>query len=342
MKTLFTGIILACLTGTAWAQVGGLMDAEVSEKTSITDPAKAVQTGKEQWIAFSMPAMEGTRSPCCWKGQWNDQREVGCSLEKQHESYGTRSDSPLTENVIAYARISQGEVRSLRVVGEQCPVEGGGAKVTWIGNVDDTAGLNWLEAVARSNNDDSTGHSALYAMALHVSHDAGDRLYALAKDPEGDLAGEAVFWLGDTRGVEGFEALKRLLAELPDGDTRHEINFALTQNGTQAAIDLLSGISRTDRDPEQRGNALFWLAEEFPDAAEELLLDAIANEQDKEVLEQAVFAISQLPADASTRMLLKLARDDQQPREVRRQALFWLANSDDDKAVAALAELLTQ
>ena len=342
MKAILTGIMLALLTSAAWAQVGGLMNAEVSESTAINDPATAARTAQEQWIAFSMPVLEGTQSPCCWKGQWNRHREVGCSLEGQHESYGTRSDSPLTENVIAYARISKGEVRSLRVVGDQCPVEGGGAKVAWIGSVDNTASLNWLEAVARSDNHDSVSGSALYAMALHRSNEASEHLYTLAKEPNGDLADEAIFWLGDARGADGFDVLKRLLAELPRGDTRREINFALAQNGTQAAIDLLSRISRTDSDPEQRGNALFWLADEFPELAPDVLLDAIASEQDEDVLEQAVFAISQLPDDMGTPMLLELASDNRKPHEVRRQALFWLANSDDEKAVAALADLLTR
>jgi hypothetical protein len=246
MKAKVTGMLLALLTGTAWAQVGGLTNAEVIEQTSITDPGKAVQTAQGQWIAFSMPVVEGTRSPCCWHGQWSNFREVGCSLEKQHESYGTSSDSPLTENVIAFARVTEGEVRSLRVVGEQCPVEGGGARVTWIGSVDSAASLNWLEAVARSSDHDSMDYSALYLMSLHASKEASERLYALAGEPDGELA------------------------------------------------------------------------------------------------EEAVFAISQLPGETGTRMLLELAKDEQKPREVRRQALFWLANSDDENAVAALADLLTR
>jgi hypothetical protein len=39
---------------------------------------------------------------------------------------------------------------------------------------------------------------------------------------------------------------------------------------------------------------------------------------------------------------MELATNTQTPREVRRQALFWLANSDDDKTVAALADLLSR
>jgi len=342
MKALLTGMVLAVLTSSAWAQVGGLMNAEVHENTSVNDPAQAVRTSPGGWIAFSLPVLQGTRSPCCWKGKWNGHGEVGCNLAQGHQSYGTRSDSPLAENVIAYARIHEGDVDALRVVGEQCPMEADGAKVAWIGEVDDKAGLNWLEDVARSDRDDSTAHSALYALALHRSREASERLHTLAKEPDGELAEEAIFWLGDARGEEGFDALKNLLVELPRSDTRREINFALAQNGSQAAIDLLSEISRTDSDPEQRGTALFWLAEEFPGQAPDILLAAIDGEQNEDVLEQAVFAISQLPGDASTRMLLDLARDELQPRRVRRQALFWLANSDDEKGVAALEELLTR
>jgi len=67
----------------------------------------------------------------------------------------------------------------------------------------------------------------------------------------------------------------------------------------------------------------------------------ISTEQDENVLEQAVFAISQLPDDSGSRILLNLAQDKQASRTVRHQALFWLAQSDDDKTIAALTELLT-
>jgi hypothetical protein len=36
------------------------------------------------------------------------------------------------------------------------------------------------------------------------------------------------------------------------------------------------------------------------------------------------------------------AQDPDQPREIRRQAMFWLAHSDDDEGLAALEELLTR
>ena len=84
------------------------------------------------------------------------------------------------------------------------------------------------------------------------------------------------------------------------------------------------------------------MAQEYPEQAKGWLLEVIKTEQDDDVLEQAVFAISQLPGENGSQMLLDLSRDNQIPRNVRRQALFWLAQSDDDDTIAALTELLTR
>jgi hypothetical protein len=332
---------LLVATGHAGAQVGELRDALVVEKTTMSNPADAVNAAEGHWMAFSLPALAGTHSPCCWKGRWNGIGEAGCSLETGHQSYGTRSDSPLADRVIVYGKVNQGQVHSMRLVGDQCPVEGNGAQVTWIGSVDDTAGLDWLETLARSGAE-SARDTALYALALHGSSDASQRLHDLALNTDGDSSEEAIFWLGEARGEDGFKVLKKLLAELPKGDRRRAINFALAQNNTADAADLLFEISKSDPDPQQRGGALFWLAEEYPEQAEGWLLEVVNNEKDADVLEQAVFAISQLPGDSGSQMLLDLARNNQTPRNVRRQALFWLAQSDDDKTVAVLTELLTR
>ena len=341
MRAKWLGLALVLLGSHAWAQVGELYNADVTENTSITDPARAVKAAEGQWLAFSMPVLDGTRSPCCWKGKWNGMGEVGCSLESRHQSYGTRSDSPHADNVIIFSEIRDGQVQTLRLVGESCPVEGNGTGVTWIGSVDNAAGLDWLETLARLDGSGSTGEMALFAFAVHRDEDAGKRLYSLAKDVGGDLSQEAIFWLGEARGEQGFKLLKRLLAELPRSDRRREINFALAQNNTPEAAELLLEISKLDPDPEQRGNAMFWLAEEYPEQAQNWLLEVIRTEQDEDVLEQAVFAISQLPDDSGSRILLYLAQDKQASRTVRHQALFWLAQSDDDKTIAALTELLT-
>ena len=207
MKTTWLSFALVMLAGNGWAQVGELYNADVIERTSINNPAKVMKAAEGQWLAFSLPALEGTRSPCCWKGKWNQAVEAGCSLESRHQSYGTRSDSPFAENLLVFGEVRDGQVRTLRVVGESCPVEADGARVTWIGSVDEDAGLDWLESVARTDEHDSVAGSALYAFALHRSEEAGQRLYQLAKETEGDLSREAIFWTACSTRIHGSTGL---------------------------------------------------------------------------------------------------------------------------------------
>jgi hypothetical protein len=346
MKREWAALALVLVTSLACGQPGGLTNAEIKDRESVSDPVKVMREAEGGWLAFSMPVLEGTRQPCCWQGKWSSSQpasqELGCYLDRQMQSYGSHSDSPLAENVIVYMEIGDGQVRTLRVLGEKCPVKGGGDRVTWIGQVGEKAGLDWLEQLSHTSAVEAVAGTALYALSVHQSDKATDRLTVMALQTDGELQNEAVFWLGESRGANGLEALEQLLAELPRGDVRREINFALSLNGTDEAIELLSDISRHDTDPEQRANALFWLASEFPGQAPGLLMQAIEHEQDEDVLEQAVFAVSQLPDHTATALLLELATDPSRSREVRRQALFWLANSDDDEAIAALVKLLSQ
>ena len=48
------------------------------------------------------------------------------------------------------------------------------------------------------------------------------------------------------------------------------------------------------------------------------------------------------PDGDGDQLLLELAQNSQVPRAIRRQAIFWLAESDNDSSVAALTELLTR
>jgi HEAT repeat protein len=165
-------------------------------------------------------------------------------------------------------------------------------------------------------------------------------LQQLALDKRNPDSEQAIFWLGELRGEAGFEALKSLLEELPHGSLRRHINFSLAQSDVDAAENLLFELAEHDSDPEQRSDALFWLAEEFPEKAESFLLSVLQNNDDEDMTEQAVFAISQLPSERSGKILLEIARSPEHSRSVRKQAMFWLAQSDKDADIEALTELL--
>ncbi|HEY7574423.1 MAG TPA: Gfo/Idh/MocA family oxidoreductase [Thermoanaerobaculia bacterium] len=60
---------------------------------------------------------------------------------------------------------------------------------------------------------------------------------------------------------------------------------------------------------------------------------------DLEIREAAVFALSEIDGDAGIQALIRIARGDGDPR-IREEALFWLADSGDPRALALFEEIL--
>jgi hypothetical protein len=106
-----------------------------------------------------------------------------------------------------------------------------------------------------------------------------------------------------------------------------------------AAIQAIVAISREATDPDQRAHALFWLSQTDEPRAAALIREAIARDPDAEVREQGVFALSQL--DDATDQLMAVLRESRDQR-VKRQALFWLGQSDDPRALAEIERVLLQ
>jgi hypothetical protein len=91
---------------------------------------------------------------------------------------------------------------------------------------------------------------------------------------------------------------------------------------------------------ETRKQAVFWLGQ----AASDVLtrgLDSLLSDrnEDRAIQEQVVFALSRRPNDESIPALTRVARTHPDP-EIRKKAIFWLAQSDDPRAVALFEQLL--
>jgi HEAT repeat protein len=91
---------------------------------------------------------------------------------------------------------------------------------------------------------------------------------------------------------------------------------------------------------ERRRTATFWLGQ-AAGAAAGRALDSIAADVrgDREVRKQAVFALSQRSAEEGVPALIRIARSNPDP-ELRRTALFWLAQTDDPRALDLFEEIL--
>jgi HEAT repeat protein len=103
---------------------------------------------------------------------------------------------------------------------------------------------------------------------------------------------------------------------------------------------LLRLARRTDLPMDTRRQAVFWLGQAAGEAATRGL-DSVAADDggELEVRKQAVFALSQRPADEGVPALIRIARTNPHA-ELRKNALFWLGQSEDPRAIALFEEIL--
>ncbi len=86
---------------------------------------------------------------------------------------------------------------------------------------------------------------------------------------------------------------------------------------------------------------MFWLSQKASKKAAEAITNAVENDPETGIKKKAVFALSQLPKDEGIPRLIHVARANRN-NEVRRDAMFWLGQSKDARAVAFFEEVLTK
>ena len=117
--------------------------------------------------------------------------------------------------------------------------------------------------------------------------------------------------------------------------------FALSVSKEPAALTQLLVSARTDSSGHLRGQALFWLAHKAGQKETAAITRAISDDPDTKVKKQAVFALQQLPRDEGIPLLIHVARTNSNP-EVRKQAMFWLGQSQDPRALKFFEDILTK
>jgi HEAT repeat protein len=189
----------------------------------------------------------------------------------------------------------------------------------------------------------------LVAIALEDGPEATAALKSFtAANYSATLRERAAFWLANERGAEGFNTVSELLKSDKDEAFRVKLVFDLTLvKGDQkkAAVDELIALAKTDSMTKVRTQAQFWLAQmagksEGGDPRIVLALgDSASNDPEAGIRKSAVFAISRLPADQAVPELIQLASTTKD-MTTRREAIFWLGQSKDPRALDYLVKVV--
>ncbi|MDX2034267.1 MAG: HEAT repeat domain-containing protein [Blastocatellia bacterium] len=253
-----------------------------------------------------------------------------------------------------------------------------GYRVFWLGRGGNEESLTLLQslAVARTApGAEKIAEQAVAAIAIHDDPRVGGLLKEFVRQSSiVKVRTSATFWLGQVGGETAFLAelirnpneqvevrkqaafacgvskdqaalatLQTLYPNIENREVKKQIIFAISINeNSDAAIDFLIRTARGDADREARKQAIFWLGQKAGARSLGALSDTVdSNDDDAEVQKQAVFAISQRPKDEAVPLLIKIAKTHSKPA-IRKQAIFWLGQTGDERAVDFFKEVLTK
>lgn len=133
------------------------------------------------------------------------------------------------------------------------------------------------------------------------------------------------------------------LAGTLDSKPARDAIFPATLVDSVTVWPELMRIARNERRPRNvREGATFWLGQLAGEPATRGLTELVGDDSlDRKVRESAIFALSNRRDGEGVPALINVVRTSKDP-QLRRNALFWLANSKDPRALDLIEELLTK
>jgi len=182
--------------------------------------------------------------------------------------------------------------------------------------------------------------NAVFLVSQHETRETENILLrAVLEDPDEEVRHQAVFWLGQLSSEDAVTALESILQGADDVELQKKVIFSLSQHGSTRSGRVLRDIALDSRANEEvREQAIFWLGQEGSSEDVSALMDLYDRIDNDLLKERIVFSVSQSDHSRSDDWLLDLARDANEPVELRKNALFWLGQEGDIDA-ADLREL---
>ena len=216
--------------------------------------------------------------------------------------------------------------------------------VFWLSEVHDDRALNALDSILNSSKDEEIQDKAIFALSNTNTTRGAEilRSYAQSNAPE-ELRAKAVFWIGQSarRNPENTAFLQSLFDKTDSEEIRDKIIQGMSEApGEEGTRWMLGVVQNTKLPVETRKKALFW-AGQRRSIDINTLVALYPKLDDQELKEHFIFVLSERREAAATDKLIEIAKSDKDV-EMRKKALFWLAQKNDPRAKQLLLEIINQ
>lgn len=211
--------------------------------------------------------------------------------------------------------------------------------VFWLGTIDDNASIAFLETCFNHAGSDKDKDKLITAVGIHAP---GPKSFGFLKmiltgNHAENIRKSAAFWMGQQQSAEAAKVLLNTVYNDKSPKVRENAVFGLYLVEREEGDDALVRLARKGKDKNIRKKAVFWLGQRAVKRTAELLGDIIEEDTDFDVQKAAVFALSQHPGGVDK--LIKIA-ETHRSLNVRKQAIFWLGQSDDPRALETILGII--
>ena len=374
---IFASVMASVITSIVSGQQGRFTNVDGPNITARMEAAlRQARSNSSQtqfWTAYSFDVRPGVAVDLDYNNFKGTTYNSGTSV-----SIGTRDGRTVeTRNlgIFILRETGSGKVSRVEVYNLDRPREYGGIPVFWAGRAGAQESLDLLKGLIESGESGKLAENSTMAIGLHdsplvssvlkdlinsstvtkvrssavfwlgQSTDDIPFLASFAKNEEEntEVRKQAVFAIGISKSGASGSTLQDIYGSLKDREVKKQVIFASTlDDNKEDGVTFLIKVADTEQDRQLRKEAIFWLGQKAGERSLKALTDTVnKSDADTEVLKQAVFAISQRPKDEAVPLLIKLARTHANPA-VRKDAMFWLGQTGDERAVEFFKEILSK
>jgi HEAT repeat protein len=185
---------------------------------------------------------------------------------------------------------------------------------------------------------------AVFLVSQKNSPESADILMTVARgDPNEEIRSDAVFWLSQVRDPRAVELLDSILRTTREDKIQEKAIFALSQHRSTRAREILRTMAeRTELSEDVRNHVIFSLGHHSGRAEDATYLRSLYPKLTSERLKETLIqSVAQVRGGESGDWLMSIVRNEREPMELRKKALFW-AGQRSGADVAELTEVYDQ
>ena len=252
---------------------------------------------------------------------------------------GALGDASMVAPLTELARANAGDRTSADDMG---PGDGiAGAAVGALSMIPDGAGVPALTTLARGGSE-TVRKAAVFWLGQRDEEAPRAMVRTIAGDEKETetVRRAAIFALSQSDGASAadFAFLRSLFDRATSERIKDQVLFAVSQHEAWDGTRWLLEKARDESQPmEVRRKAVFWAGQGHASVADITALYKSAKEP--RLREHVIFVLSQQNEEAATTHLMSIARDDPD-REMRKKALFWLAQKNDPRVTKLITDMV--